>query len=221
MTWKEIEPDRQTPSLTTGSEAQWLKELKLTRSSPAMEDALVMAQGIVGDSPERRKIIEMIEREDEARQNYKDGDYKGAEEKAKVVLTFLRSKLSKDAALALYPAQKLLARSMSKQGKDASAEFDEAIRLGKLGPVERSKAEIAELYLGKSNNSLDRKDKPADPKEAFKAAAEGIDLLKGTKVEAERRVLADLYSTRAAAKLALKDTKGAEEDLQLARSLQK
>ena len=221
MTRKEIEPDRQKPSLTTSSEAQWLKELKSTVSNFAMENALVMAQGGVGKTPEDRKLVEMIKRENEARQNYKDGDYKGAEKKAKEVLDFLRSKLSKTDAVALYPAQKLLARSMSKQGKDAAAEFDETIRLGKLGPVECSKAEIAELYLGKSNNSLDRKDKPADPKEAYKAASEGIDLLKGTKVEAERRILADLYSNRAGAKLALKDPKGAEEDLQLARSLQK
>ena len=220
MIRREIEPEDRKPSFPAGGESKWLKELGPSPRQHVPENALVFAQGKAGGSPGQEQRFEIIKLEDEARDDFKKGNYPEAEEKARRVVQFHRIRLGKDAPLALYPPQSLLAWSMSKQGQDASKEFDEAIRLAKLGPVERSKAEIADIYLGKSHNSLDRKEKP-DPSEALKAATDGIELLKGTKVESERRTLADLYSARAAARLAVKDTEGAAADLKMSQSLQK
>jgi hypothetical protein len=116
----------------------------------------------------------------------------------------------------------LLARSMSRQGKDASAMFDEALDEMRAGtfkgldfggrPIDMYKNLKARIRFEKGVNLLSRKDKPIDATAAKEEFTLGIDSLKASKDVGDKKVLVDLYSGRAAAKLVLGDVEGAKRD---------
>ena len=217
----QLDPNPARSNITDVPRKNWMEEFQLSviRSAPDWvtpeAEALAMEQGIAGDIPERHRHLKMAQKQLDAQKAYQKGDYKGAEEKIREVLNFLRDRISETYTLALVRPQGLLARSISKQRKDALAEFDEAIRVGRESPVPLSNKELAELYLAKADNALDCF---KDPNIARLAAKEGIQLLRNPKDAAERRLLADLYTARAEAHADLGSTMEAAKNLEFARA---
>jgi hypothetical protein len=167
-------------------------------------------------SPFPEDIIKKVSEGDKA---FKKGDYKKAEACYREILPYYRFRASD---FALGEVQLHLARSMSKQGKYAVPEFDEALKIEKDAKMPYKPLE-AFILCEKAENLLTCKDKKQDARLAEKTCTAGIELLKGVKARelANTTLLANLYATRALANLKLEDITQATQDLTMSISLRK
>jgi hypothetical protein len=183
---------------------------------------ITLCQGLEANAPEPFRSL-MLD-EIKAIGAFYKGSYKEAEDGLRKVIERKEDLKIRGLAAGMWHYDVLpneryifLAQAIHKQGKDASLEFDRAIERAKAEPLTYSDRKVAELYLGKSDNLMSRKDQPADPEAAAKACTEGITLLNTSKDEKDRKVLAALYGARAEALLALKKPEEAAADLRAAR----
>jgi len=176
--------------------------------------------------------------EQELLKAYEKGDFAKAEKEARELIKIYPHVLPYGIVpIPIEKAQTLLALSMSKQGKYAGPEFDQAIEssTSPLGwsreeklqeAVDQSKTvRSGKLYFEKGVNALTCKDRPNDQeaKEAFSEAIRRLRLAKGGDQEFGDKKFADkllpeVYEYRAIAKAKLGDIYGALLDLELAKN---
>jgi hypothetical protein len=174
-----------------------------------------------------------------AESEFKDRDYEKAYKRAKAIVKAWQDKCVDENAARFnsFPEQCLAARSRAKLGEDASPDFRFAIetvlsnmkRRAATGTKSELQDYAPQLYLEMAQNlmALNPKQKGSpkgqeEAQSALKAATEGIEFIDKFKRDgSSSKIQTELYRTRAEAKRALGDEKGAAKDLFKAKDLER